>query len=176
MHSHMMHQGGLVGAHWCPHPSFAEFAMSYNRLGTNLLVYPGAFNLVTGPPHWQLHARARAVDTQSYVLMCSPARWAHGFGGEHSTLSLLCQSPFSFIRFVVRPPLCPRDPNSISGYVAYGHSIVVDPWGEVLAEVCTSRQGNQIFLRQAQSCPFNYLATIPLFISNKSTKCHWKLQ
>ena len=39
-------------------------------------VYPGAFNTVTGPPHWQLHAKARAVDTQSYVLMCSPARSA----------------------------------------------------------------------------------------------------
>lgn len=48
--------------------------MSYNRLGANVLLYPGAFNMVTGPAHWQLHAKARAIDTQSYVIMCSPAR------------------------------------------------------------------------------------------------------
>lgn len=39
-----------------------------------LLVVPAAFNLTTGPLHWSLLARARAVDNQCYVAMCSPAR------------------------------------------------------------------------------------------------------
>ena len=39
-----------------------------------MLVYPGAFNMTTGPLHWSLLARARAVDNQVYVAMCSPAR------------------------------------------------------------------------------------------------------
>lgn len=30
--------------------------------------------MVTGPLHWELLARARAVDNQCYVLTCSPAR------------------------------------------------------------------------------------------------------
>jgi omega-amidase len=30
--------------------------------------------MVTGPLHWELLARARAVDNQAYVLTCSPAR------------------------------------------------------------------------------------------------------
>ena len=31
------------------------------------MIYPGAFNMTTGPAHYQLLARGRAVDTQSYV-------------------------------------------------------------------------------------------------------------
>lgn len=38
------------------------------------MVYPGAFNTTTGPLHWDLLQRARAVDNQLYVIMCSPAR------------------------------------------------------------------------------------------------------
>jgi hypothetical protein len=34
----------------------------------------GAFNTVTGPLHWELLARARAVDNQCFVITCSPAR------------------------------------------------------------------------------------------------------
>lgn len=33
-----------------------------------------AFNTVTGPAHWELLARARAVDFQVYVATISPAR------------------------------------------------------------------------------------------------------
>ena len=51
------------------------------------LIYPGAFNMTTGPMHWELLGRARAVDNQTYVVMCSPARdmgaeyhaWGHSF-------------------------------------------------------------------------------------------------
>jgi omega-amidase len=32
--------------------------------GVKLLVYPGAFNTTTGPAHWELLQRARAVDNQ----------------------------------------------------------------------------------------------------------------
>ncbi len=38
------------------------------------MIYPGAFNTTTGPLHWKLLARARAVDNQMYVALCSPAR------------------------------------------------------------------------------------------------------
>jgi hypothetical protein len=33
-----------------------------------------AFNMTTGPPHWTLLQRARAVDNQLYVAAVSPAR------------------------------------------------------------------------------------------------------
>lgn len=44
------------------------------RKGAFALIYPGAFNMTTGPMHWSLLARARAVDNQLYVGLCSPAR------------------------------------------------------------------------------------------------------
>ena len=39
-----------------------------------LLQYPGAFNMTTGPAHWEALARSRALDNQVYVATVSPAR------------------------------------------------------------------------------------------------------
>ena len=49
--------------------------MVFVRL-SQVLVYPGAFNMTTGPAHYQLLARGRAVDTQSFV----PCPCCDGFG------------------------------------------------------------------------------------------------
>lgn len=58
----------------------------------------GAFNTTTGPVHWKLLQRARAVDNQVFVATCSPAF------------------------------------NEQASYPVYGHSMVVSPWGDILAE------------------------------------------
>jgi len=63
-----------------------------------------AFNLTTGPAHWELLQRARAVDGQCYVLTASPAR----------------TSP-------------PKEEGKYPHYSAWGHSTVISPWGEVVA-------------------------------------------
>ena len=89
----------LIGVGICYDVRFPELALVYAQRGCKLLAYPSAFNMTTGPLHWDLLARGRAVDTQSYVMMCSPARDEHG------------------------------------SYVAYGHSVVVDPWGKVVAQL-----------------------------------------
>ena len=89
----------LIGVGICYDVRFPELALVYAQRGCKLLAYPSAFNMTTGPLHWDLLARGRAVDTQSYVMMCSPARDEHG------------------------------------SYVAYGHSMVVDPWGKVVAQL-----------------------------------------
>ncbi|CAM9248370.1 unnamed protein product [Ectocarpus fasciculatus] len=90
--------GGL-GVGICYDIRFPEFATLMRQRGASILVYPGAFNMTTGPAHWELLQRARAVDNQCYVAACSPA----------------------------------RDPEG--GYVAYGHSSIVNPWGEVVATI-----------------------------------------
>lgn len=77
---------------------FPEMARLAALAGADLLVIPAAFNLTTGPLHWDLLMRSRAVDNQVYVLACSPAR------------------------------------NDEAPYQAWGHSMVVDPWGRVLAQ------------------------------------------
>ncbi|KAJ5606535.1 hypothetical protein N7510_009316 [Penicillium lagena] len=65
---------GKVGLAICYDIRFPEAAMIAARKGAFLLLYPGAFNTTTGPLHWELLGRARAVDNQTYVAMCSPAR------------------------------------------------------------------------------------------------------
>ncbi len=39
-----------------------------------LLIFPGQFSLTTGPLHWELLGRARAVDTESFCILASTAR------------------------------------------------------------------------------------------------------
>ncbi|KAI4154753.1 MAG: hypothetical protein LQ340_001468 [Diploschistes diacapsis] len=65
---------GRIGLAICYDVRFPELATVAARHGAFLLLYPGAFNLTTGPLHWELQARARAVDNQVYVALCSPAR------------------------------------------------------------------------------------------------------
>ncbi|KAK3095721.1 hypothetical protein FSP39_018053 [Pinctada imbricata] len=86
-----------VGIGICYDIRFAELAQIYANQDCKLLVYPGAFNMTTGPAHWELLTRARAIDNQLYVATVSPAR------DESAT------------------------------YVAWGHSSVVSPWGNVVA-------------------------------------------
>nr|POE80065.1 hydrolase c26a3.11 [Quercus suber] len=65
---------GKIAVAICYDIRFPELAMIAARKGAFLLLYPGAFNLTTGALHWELQARARAVDNQVYVGLCSPAR------------------------------------------------------------------------------------------------------
>lgn len=65
---------GKVGLAICYDVRFPELATIAARRGAFLLLYPGAFNLTTGPAHWELLARSRAIDNEAYVGLCSPAR------------------------------------------------------------------------------------------------------
>ncbi|KAF5940443.1 hypothetical protein HYC85_021610 [Camellia sinensis] len=106
----MLYQVGRIGIGICYDIRFQELAMLYAARGpaehcqyhlwtsgAHLICYPGAFNMTTGPLHWELLQRARAADNQLYVATCSPARDAG------------------------------------AGYVAWGHSTLVGPFGEILA-------------------------------------------
>ncbi|KAH8829704.1 carbon-nitrogen hydrolase [Flagelloscypha sp. PMI_526] len=63
-----------IGLGICYDVRFPELAMISARKGCHMMIYPGAFNLTTGPLHWTILQQARAVDNQIYVAMCSPAR------------------------------------------------------------------------------------------------------
>ena len=62
-----------------------------------VLVYPGAFNMTTGPAHYQILARGRAVDTQSYVP------WPLASEGGALQLGLLVYDSWWFIDVNTRP-------------------------------------------------------------------------
>lgn len=68
---------GRVGLGICFDIRFAELATCMARLGADIFVFPGAFNMTTGPAHWELHFRARAVDSQVFTIGVAPARVAH---------------------------------------------------------------------------------------------------
>ncbi len=66
--------GELVfGVGICYDMRFPELARLMTLKGAKLLIYPGAFGPETGPAHWELTLRARAVDNQVFVLGASPA-------------------------------------------------------------------------------------------------------
>ncbi|GAQ87849.1 Nitrilase/cyanide hydratase and apolipoprotein N-acyltransferase family protein [Klebsormidium nitens] len=88
---------GCIGVGICYDIRFPELAMLSAAKGAQILCYPGAFNMTTGPLHWELLAKARAVDNQLFVVTCSPAR------------------------------------DDGAGYIAWGHSTVIGPFGKVEA-------------------------------------------
>ncbi|KAI0849282.1 carbon-nitrogen hydrolase [Daldinia vernicosa] len=65
---------GRIAVAICYDIRFPELATVAARRGAFALVYPGVFNLTTGPLHWRLQGQARALDNQLYVALCSPAR------------------------------------------------------------------------------------------------------
>ena len=76
---------GKIGVAICFDIRFAEFSRRMALDGANLIVLPAAFNLTTGPAHWELSVKMRAVDNQVFFAGVQPARdpecefkaWAH---------------------------------------------------------------------------------------------------
>lgn len=89
---------GTAGVCICYDIRFPELIRTMVLMGAKMIFVPAAFNMTTGPAHWETLFRARAVDNQVYMIGISPARDYDGV------------------------------------YTAYGHSIVVNPWGKVIAE------------------------------------------
>jgi len=68
------YQGLVMAVIICYDIRFPELARLATLEGAQLLIVPAAFNTTTGPAHWDLLMRSRAVDNQLFVMACSPAR------------------------------------------------------------------------------------------------------
>lgn len=89
-----------IGCAICYDLRFAELFIALARAGAHVIVLPAAFTMMTGKDHWEALLRARAIETQCYLLA----------------------------------------PGQVGSYVEegverlnYGNSMIVDPWGTVLA-------------------------------------------
>lgn len=90
---------GKIGLMICYDIRFPELARILALEGAKGILVPGAFNMTTGPAHWELSFRARALDNQVFMAGVAPAR------------------------------------DTTSSYIAWGHTISTNPWGEVIAQL-----------------------------------------
>lgn len=89
---------GKVGLSICYDLRFPEQYQRLREMGAEIFVVPSAFTYATGEAHWEVLLRARAIETQCFVLAANQ-------GGQHTKTRQ-----------------------------SWGHSMVVNPWGEVIAE------------------------------------------
>jgi deaminated glutathione amidase len=95
---------GGVGMTVCYDLRFGHLHRALAQAGADILCVPAAFNHITGAAHWQVLLRARAIETGCFVL--APAQT-----GFH-----------------------PEVVSGGAGRRTFGHSLVIAPWGEVLAD------------------------------------------
>ncbi|MFO0684258.1 MAG: carbon-nitrogen hydrolase family protein [Sandaracinus sp.] len=95
---------GKLGLTVCYDVRFPELYRALVDRGAIAMAVPAAFTLTTGKDHWHVLLRARAIESQSYVL--AAAQTGHHHGERRS----------------------------------YGHALICDPWGVVLAE-CGEGEG-----------------------------------
>ena len=65
---------GTMGLCICFDLRFEELARCMCLRGAKVIFVPAAFNMTTGPAHWELLFRQRAVDNQCFTVGVSPAR------------------------------------------------------------------------------------------------------
>lgn len=92
---------GKLGLSVCYDIRFPELFRCLFKRGAEILMIPSAFTAKTGEAHWELLARARAVENFSYVIGACQ-------GGTHT-----------------------------NNRKTYGHSIIVDPWGKIIASLAS---------------------------------------
>ncbi len=80
---------GRLGIAICYDMRFPELMRLMAEAGAEVLIIPAAFNMTTGPAHWDSLIKIRALDNQVYFVAASPARNLeaayHAFG--HSTIA-----------------------------------------------------------------------------------------
>ncbi|GAB4270689.1 MAG: carbon-nitrogen hydrolase family protein [Deferrisomatales bacterium] len=72
---------GTLGLSICYDVRFPELYRALVDAGAQVITVPAAFTLTTGKDHWEPLLRARAIETQCYVL--APAQW-----GRHDDQAL----------------------------------------------------------------------------------------
>ena len=65
---------GKMGVIICFDIRFPEMVRMTVNDGAKVIFVPAAFNMTTGPAHWELSFRARALDNQIYMVGCAPMR------------------------------------------------------------------------------------------------------
>lgn len=65
---------GKMGLCICFDLRFQTMSKEMADNGAKVIIAPAAFNMITGPAHWELLIRQRAVDNQIFTMAVAPAR------------------------------------------------------------------------------------------------------
>lgn len=65
---------GCIGLAICFDMRFAGLYSEMTEKGAKIIITPASFNMTTGPAHWELLVRARALDNQVFHVAVSSAR------------------------------------------------------------------------------------------------------
>lgn len=65
---------GVMGLCICYDFRFPELSRLMAERGAKVILVPAAFNMTTGPAHWEILFRTRALDNQVFTLGAAPAR------------------------------------------------------------------------------------------------------
>ena len=68
--------GVTLGIGICYDLRFPELARLMTLAGADVMIFPAVFSVSTGPDHWELLMRGRAVDNQVFVVGAAPANTA----------------------------------------------------------------------------------------------------
>jgi nitrilase len=94
--------GGIcLGLSICYDIRFPELFLALRRAGAEVIFVPAAFTAETGRDHWEVLLRARAIETQCWIVAAATTGTHHDAAGNTR--------------------------------VTWGHSLIVDPWGQVCA-------------------------------------------
>ena len=63
-----------IGVCICFDMRFPELSRLMVLQGAEIIIVPAAFNMTTGPPHWDILFRQRAIDNQCFTIGVAPAR------------------------------------------------------------------------------------------------------
>lgn len=97
--------GWKIGQTICYDLRFSDLYLHYAELEVDLILVPAAFLVKTGEAHWHTLLRARAIESQAYLVASAQT-------GRHQSL----RNPADF-------------------RMTYGHALVIDPWGDLLLDM-----------------------------------------
>ena len=76
-------EGLKIGCSICYDMRFAELYLALAKRGADIIMVPSSFTLQTGKDHWEVILRARAIETQTYIV--APGQYGPFVDGEGAT-------------------------------------------------------------------------------------------